>query len=480
MSSITVNNKRVPFNDGEKLLNVLRNAGYSVSAPCGGNGKCGKCAVSVDGEMRAACKTEAVDGMTVELQDVGAGNIETASEQSFAFTPRKGKGAAVDLGTTTVAVKLFDLETGHETETRSAWNAQKAFGADVITRAQYTMENPDGLEKLSAIIRAQIKELCPDADEVFVAGNTVMEHIAAGISPAGIVVAPFTPLTLFSDGGSDKELKFSPCAASYVGGDITAGLLSAKLHEREGNYLFLDIGTNGEMAIGGKNGFTCCAVACGPAFEGTGISCGMQSTEGAVNHVRLENGKFVYDVIGGGEIKGICGSGLIDLLAVLLETEIVDETGRLLPPDEVPEEYESLVSEDENGNGIFHLSDKVSFTAADVRQLQLAKAAVAAGIKVLVKYTGTALAELDGLCLAGGFGSYLSVHNAARIGMLPTELTGKTEVLGNTSLKGACEVLLMPERFEKLREICKSCRYIELSGNRDFSDEFMEQMLFEI
>ena len=479
MSSITVNSKSVYFEEGENLLNVLRNAGYSVSAPCGGNGKCGKCTVIVDGEKCLACKTPARDGMLAELIGESGGSIETGEKQSFAFTPRKGIGCAVDLGTTTVAVKRFDLETGRELDTLSAWNAQKPFGADVITRAQYTMENADGLERISAVIRRQIKELCGDADEIFVAGNTVMEHIAAGISPATIAVAPYTPVTLFEDGGSDSGLKFSPCVAGYVGGDITAGLLASGLCERKGKYLFLDIGTNGEMALGGKDGFVCCAVACGPAFEGAGISCGMQSVDGAVNRVRLENGEFVYDVIGGGEIKGFCGSGLIDLLAALLETEIVDETGRLLPPDEVPEEYEKLVEEDDNGNGVFHLTEDITFTAADVRRLQLAKAAVAAGINVLAAETGIDLDEVDGLCLAGGFGKYISVENAVKIGMLPEELKDKTETLGNTSLKGACEVLLMPEKLSSLNAIRESCRYIELSGNRAFSEKFMDCMLFE-
>lgn len=465
--------------EGANLLEVLRNAGYEVSAPCGGNGKCGKCLVNVDGEECLACRTCVQNGMTVELKTEQGGEIRADETENNDFTPRQGIGAAVDLGTTTVAVKRFDLSTGREIETKTAWNAQKAYGADVISRAQYTMEHDDGLERLSGIIRSQIGELCSDADEVFVAGNTVMEHIAAGISPKSIALAPFKPETLFEEGGKDEKFRFSPCVAGYVGGDITSGILACGLDRKPGKNLFLDIGTNGEMALGGENGFVSCAVACGPAFEGAGISCGMQSIKGAVNRVRIENGRPVYDVIGGGEIEGLCGSGLIDLLAVLLELEIVDETGRLLPPDEAPDGFEDILKEDENENGEFHLTETVYLSAADVRQLQLAKAAVAAGIRVLTDSEGISLREVDALYLAGGFGSWLNVKNAVCIGMLPKELADRIVTVGNSSLKGAVQVLLKPEKFAELLDIQRNCRYIELSGNREFSDEFMEQMLFE-
>ncbi|MBR6840294.1 MAG: DUF4445 domain-containing protein, partial [Oscillospiraceae bacterium] len=288
-----------------------------------------------------------------------------------------------------------------------------------------------------------------------------------------IAVAPFTPRTLFED-----SEHFAPCAAGYVGGDITAGLLASGLFEKEGKYLFLDVGTNGEMALGGSRGFTCCAVASGPAFEGAGIVCGMAGVDGAVSRVGLRDGKLFYEVIGGGEAKGLCGSGLVDLAALLCREGIVTASGLLLPPDEAPDQWAAYLKEDEDGNGVFFLTPSVYLTARDIRQLQLAKAAVAAGIRVLLKKSGTDLCEIQGLYLAGGFGSFLDPHSAADIGMLPKELTEKTTVLGNASLAGASMALTDEGARARLRDIQRACRYIELSGDRGFNEEYPEQMFF--
>ena len=266
--------------------------------------------------------------------------------------------------------------------------------------------------------------------------------------------------------------------AGYVGGDITAGLLASGLWERDERSLFLDIGTNGEMALGGRDGFLCCAVASGPAFEGAGISCGMTGTEGAVAHVRAENGALRLEVIGGGKARGICGSGLLDLAALLCRERVISASGLLLPPEEAPEKWKAYLGEDGDGNGIFYLTPDVYLTARDVRQLQLAKAAVAAGIRVLLKKSGVDVSELDGLCIAGGFGSFLDPKSAAEIGMLPAELADRTETLGNASLKGAGMALLDETARARLYDIQRACRYIELSGDADFNDEYPEQMAF--
>ena len=394
----------------------------------------------------------------------------------------------MDIGTTTVAVKLFDLKDGRELGVKSAWNAQAPYGADVITRCQFIMEHEEGLERLSGLIRDQVFRMADELrreekiDEFFLAGNTVMEHIFMGLSPVSIATAPFKPLSLFDGGEVFAEkgaaLSCSPCVAGYVGGDITAGLLASGLDEKEECSLFLDVGTNGEMALGGMNGFLCCAVASGPAFEGAGISCGMASADGAVSRVRWEEDGPVFQVIGGGEAKGICGSGLLDLLAMLLELELVDETGRLLPPDEAPEGFERWLSEDENGNGVFHLTDRVSLSAADVRQLQLAKAAVAAGIAVLTETAGIRADQIDRLYLAGGFGAYLNVESAVAIGMLPDCLKERTVSLGNSALAGAAMALLSGEKRKQLLKIKEKCQYLELSGNKSFNRLYPEHMMF--
>ena len=323
----------VQVNDNETLLAALRKAGFSVPAACGGRGKCGKCRVKINGVQRLACKVIPTDGDTVELPEAAAGAILTDTVSIAApKAAQSGMAAAVDLGTTTVAVRIYDLENAAELGTLSAWNAQAAYGGDVISRIRYTMDEPDGLHELSALVRRQTEELILDAladcgrdkaelRSVFLAGNTVMQHIFAGLPVRSIATAPFKPETLFEAPTGDTllgaELSYAPCVAGYVGGDITAGLLASNLCSAGGSSLFLDIGTNGEMALVSGGRISCCAVASGPAFEGAGISCGMPALSGAVSHVRYDRG-FLYDVIGAVEPVGICGSGLIDLAATLL------------------------------------------------------------------------------------------------------------------------------------------------------------------
>lgn len=486
----------------EILLDVLRRNGLTVTAPCGGKGICGKCMVTLlepDGERDRvlACKLPVVRDLQVLLDEQGSGIICDDSPAALAATEhRTGYGAAVDLGTTTVALKLFDLSDGREVASASGWNRQAPYGADVLTRCQYCMEHPDGLDQLSILAVAQITSLLEqackksnvkynDIKEIYLAGNTVMEHILFRLPPDSIAVAPFHPQSLFDDGNclalGSTPLYPAPCVAGYVGGDITAGLLACNLHKKPGYHLFLDVGTNGEMALGGKEGFLCCAVASGPAFEGAGISCGMASADGAVSSVRWEDGAPVLTVIGGGTPKGICGSGLLDLLAILLKLGIVDESGYLQPPDELEKDFSPWLAEDEDGNGIFYLTpDKsISFTARDVRALQLAKAAVAAGISVLLEESGIGFTQLAGLYLAGGFGSHLNADSAVVIGMLPEAMRNKITCVGNSALAGASMALLDPAKRVTLLNIQRKCKYLELSGHKGFNRLYPEHMTFD-
>lgn len=484
---------------GENLLETLRRNGLELSAPCGGNGKCGKCRVEIESsagrESVLACRYRIEGDICLHLPEQGDEAIcrEGRQVDITYCIGRSGLGAAVDIGTTTLAVKLFDLTDGRELGSCGAWNSQSSFGADVISRCQYVIEHEDGLELLKKRIQSQVFSLIhklmdrsgreeEELEELFVVGNTVMEHIFMGLSPAGMALAPFRPLTIFME----KTLVYikniktfaAPCVAAYVGGDVLAGLLSSGLGSREGLNLFLDIGTNGEMALGGERGFACCAVASGPAFEGAGISCGMAGMPGAVKAVKWKENGFEMETIGGEEPRGLCGSGLISLLALMLELGAVDEGGRLLPPEEAPEELGAWLDEDENGNGCLHLTERVYLTAGDVRQLQLAKAAVAAGIDVLMEELGICPGDIDGVYIAGGFGSGLDVKAAAAIGMLPEELADRAEAIGNSALGGAAMALLDMGSREELYRIQKKCRYIELSGDARFNRAFPAHMMF--
>ena len=478
---------------GETLLSALRRSGFTLPAACGGRGKCGKCRVGVNSVSRLACRVVPNDGDVVTLPEKSGGRILTQTPEIVSCAGKmSGLAAAVDLGTTTVAVRLYELAGGLELKTISAWNAQAAYGGDVISRIQYTMETLNGLNELSRIIRAQVEDMISRALEdcgkskselrhTVLVGNTVMQHIFASLPVEGIARAPFKPETLFENDRSDSLLgapvHYSPCVAGYVGGDITAGLLADGLFVQPELRLFLDIGTNGEMALGNESGALCCAVASGPAFEGAGISCGMPGITGAVSHVSYDRG-FLCDIVGGGEAKGICGSGLVDLVAVLLERGVIDESGRLLPPQDAPEDMRRYLTEDGQGNGVFHLTKAVSLTARDVRNLQLAKAAVAGGIRVLLEQRGVTADDIASVELAGGFGNYLSPENVVRIGMLPRACLSKIRPLGNAALAGASMLALDGENWRKLAEIPKKCRYLELSGRDDFSRAFTDSLTF--
>lgn len=467
---------------GCNLLEFLREKGYVVNAPCGGNGLCGKCTVLLrqGGQTREvfACKTVLTEPCEVYLPD-DSGDISWNSPSGH-LQPEAGRvgfGAAVDLGTATVALTLYDLQTGRELGSVSRWNAQKSFGADVISRAGFCMDNEGGLSRLSETIRTQIlgmlEELCSregisrgDVREVFLAGNTVMEHIFAGLSPASIALAPYNPASHF-DKGEAVDLGgipfyLSPCVAGYVGGDITAGLLTDAVHKAGNTFLFIDVGTNGEIVLGSESRYTSCAVASGPAFEGAGISCGMPAADGAVYSAEIISGEIFYRVIGGGQPKGICGSGLLDLAACLLELGYISESGRL----------------NCSGEHVFHLTDSVYLTQKDVRQLQLAKAAVSAGITRLLESENIALSDISALYLAGGFGTRLRSESAVRTGMLPRELAGRIKPLGNTSLSGAATALLIPAKREELINIKNRCGYLELSADKAFNERFVEAMQF--
>ncbi len=479
--------------EGEQILALLQREGFYVPAACGGRGACGKCTVTVTkGEKKRrvlACRSR-IDGDCRIITDEISGGAILADIRKIFRKPQEKKELAValDLGTTTLAAEMVDLSDGSSRGVAAEWNAQAAYGADVITRAQFCAENPDGLQTLQHVIRKQTDELLGrmgtsrgEVKRLFVAGNTIMQHIYAGLDPVPIAKAPFTPQAYFiGDEPKEEGIAYAPCVAGYVGGDITAGLMASGLFERQERSLYLDIGTNGEMALGGANGFLCCAVASGPAFEGAGIECGMPAADGAICHVFLEGNDLRYKVIGGGQAKGICGSGLIDLLGILCETRVISGSGRLLGPDEAPEKFTKYLEEDENGNGVFYLSEdrSVFLTPRDVRQLQLAKAAVAAGIRVLLKKSGLHAEDLDKLYLAGGFGSYMDPGSAAKIGMIPAGLVPNIVLLGNASLKGAHMALTVRDVGEKLLKLRNACTYIELSGDADFNEEFTEQMFF--
>ena len=508
--SITVSTpsgpRDLPVQPGQTLLDALRQAGLPVRAPCGGRGTCGKCTVYLsapDGERAVlACRTAAEDGMVVRLSEEGPLAVELeGAERPLPCPPDGGQtgwGIACDIGTTTVVCHLVELSTGRTAATLGEGNAQRSYGGDVIARIRASMEGQR--PALTAAIRGQlarmIEVLCQNAGvpltevrAMAVAANTTMCHLLAGLAPDSLGAAPFTPLSRFGEEHDARELELpfngtvyiAPAVSGYVGGDITADLLWAQMDRAERPTLLIDVGTNGEMALGGADRLLCCSTAAGPAFEGAQISCGMTAAPGAISSVEWRDGALSCSVLGDGPAKGICGSGLIDAVAVMLELGAVDETGRMLDADEdegeIPEDALPylFLKDDEPA---FRLTEEVYVTQADVRKLQLGKGAIAAGVQVLLDAYGIPCGQVGGLLLAGGFGSYIRPESAARIGLIPKELLPVTQAIGNAAAEGARAALVSHEARERLARLRDHMEYLELSGLAAFNTAYMDAMLF--
>lgn len=482
--------------DGEKLMSVLCASNVHISAPCGGKGTCGKCRVTVEQNGRKmsvlACQTEIFSDTEVYITDDRGGIIEGEAEKLIQTDGERGLGVACDLGTTTLVLSLYDMSSGKLAATKRTWNEQRAFGADVISRIRHINEN--GIDRRQSVIKKQIdgciSEMCStngiNSDcikKIYISGNTVMQHIYCGLNPRSIASYPYKPQTLFfdyhlkSDTFKNADIVMSPCVSGYVGGDITAGLTC--IADDSDTFLYLDIGTNGEMALSHDGKMLCCSVATGPAFEGAQTECGMPAVDGAISSLKHENG-IKYTVIGGKKPVGICGSAIVQLTAILINRGIITDTGRLCSPDDLDFDTDISMGEDADGNGIVYLTDdkSVYFSASDVRKIQLAKASLAAGIKTLVKAADITYDDIKTVYISGGFGKYLDANSAVTIGMIPAELRDKITYIGNASLKGTVKILMSEKERKTQSDLRKKCEYIELSLNAEFRDEYVEQMPF--
>ena len=413
--------------------------------------------------------------------------------------------AAFDIGTTTVAGYLLDGKTGEQLATASALNTQTEYGADVIMRANYSLEH--GTEELSTCIRELLRKLIgtlceaakkspEDIYQVSVVGNTCMHHLFLGIVPDSLVHAPYNPA--ISQGLMFPAEKFHlgihpggqlvalPVIAGFVGADTVACLLAVNLEEEKKMTLMIDIGTNGEIVLGNEKRRIACSTAAGPAFEGAQIELGMPAAKGAVDKVWLEGRRIKYSVIGNDRPVGLCGSGLIDALAVLLKAGIIDENGTILSGQELPILFRSYVFEveaEETAQSTelslaVHIAPGVYITQEDIRKLQLAKGAIAAGIEVLFKEYGCKPCDLDILTFAGGFGNYIDKASAAAIGLFPQELLDKAKEVGNAAGNGAVSAALSQEAWKRALDISGNMRYIELASYPHFNEMYVEHMNF--
>lgn len=496
------------------LSDALRQAGFEFDMPCGGRQRCGKCAVRAKGALseisktekqylngypedtRLACFASALGNCTVFFNEASA--LISTDGISLDISPdgdASGIGFAVDIGTTTVAVYAYELKSGKELCRDAFLNPQKSFGADVISRIDSALKgNAEQLshllvESLSASFSRLCQKCSIPSDKVtsaVITGNTAMlylllkqdvtplshapfettEHLGKGFKASDIGIAGF----------ENMQVSIPPAVSAFVGSDITCSMLSSfeKFTPTTSTALMIDIGTNGEMVLISGESIICCSTAAGPAFEGAGITNGCLANEGAINSVGVENGEIIFSVIGGGEPHGICGSGLIDAIAVFLKLGLIDETGCI--NEESP--YSQYITEHDGSPALKIGNSDIIITGGDIRAVQLAKSAICAGIFTLIHAFGIEEKDIEQLILAGGFGSFINTESAAGIGLIPDSLKSKAVAAGNAAGMGASAILLSKEAKNRAEDLAARAKTADLSTDPYFMEKYIECMMF--
>lgn len=473
---------------------------HSVEFPCGGQGRCRGCRVrTISGNLeindaqrerlteaelkdgwRLACQCHVEQDITLELRQWDAAIL--TNETAFSFTPQEGIGVAVDIGTTTVVAQMLDMQTGAVLSVRTGLNPQARFGGDVMSRVQTAVAENGALQLQEVILRqvgALVHQLITAARvssesvrRVSLVGNTVMHHLFCGIDLTPLSAYPFEPVndglqtmsaaSLGWDSVPGAVIEFLPCMGGFVGSDILAGLLATGLHRFERPSLFVDLGTNGEIVVGNRDRILCASTAAGPAFEGARISMGMRAASGAIWKVARvgDSEEITCEVLGNAEPTGLCGSGLVDAVAVALELKQIKPGGRLIKGESLP------------------LREPVEISQTDIRELQLAKGAIAAGIKILLKQWGTTSEDLEHIYLAGAFGNYIDRSSARRIGLLEFD-PDRVQPVGNSALLGAKVALFAGEKGrDEQQEILSKSTHISLTADPEFQDIYVDCMGF--
>lgn len=462
MHKVRLNNRIVEVPDGTILADILIKSGENLPHLCGGKGTCKKCLVSVNGKDELSCRYKIKSDIDVVLPENDDIFSEIGSNESGKIT--KNCCYCLDIGTTTLAIALVSLDKKEIIKVKTATNPQRAFGGDVLNRIEYC--NKNGISELQICLINKINELIEElgadlANTMYISGNTTMLHIFFGVNPSSMGVAPYTPVFIESKEINANEIGIKnikkvislPCISAFVGADLVAGINYANMPSDNKFNLLVDLGTNAEIILYNENELYCTSAAAGPCFEGANITCGMSATDGAIFYYS-NNGN--YETINNTEPKGICGTGLIDIIAILLQKGIIDKTGYM--------DCEK-----------FFITDTAKLTQKDIRQFQLAKSAVYSGLAAILKEKAISFEDIENLFISGGFSAKINIENAIRTGLLPKELKDKVIVLNNSSLLGtvkyACEK-------NDLSVYLKNAEYIDLSANEYFSDLFINNLDF--
>ncbi len=462
MHKISINNETILVPDGAILSDILIKSDKKLPHLCGGKGTCKKCLVLVNGKKELSCQYEIKSDIDVVLSENDAIFSETGANESGTIT--ENCCLVLDIGTTTLALALVSLDEKEIIKVKTATNPQRAFGGDVLTRIEYC--NKNGVSELQTLLIKEINKMIDEfvvcsVNTMYVSGNTTMLHLFFGVDPSSIGVAPYTPVFLESKkikavdiGLKNIENVISlPCISSFVGADLVAGVNHANLPNNNKYNLLVDLGTNAEIVLYNSDYLLCTSAAAGPCFEGANITCGMSATDGAIYSYSADGS---FQTINNKTPKGICGTGLIDIIAVLFEKGVIDETGYMDCEE-------------------FFITDSVKLTQSDIRQFQLAKSAVYSGVSALLKEKSISFSDIENLFISGGFSAKINIENAVKIGLLPKELKDKCIPINNSSLLGTIKYAL---EQNDLSVYTKNAEYIDLSTNSYFSDLFIENMEF--
>ena len=530
--------REAEVNEGQTILEAAIKCGVDIDGNCAGNGTCGKCKVKIlsgdvtqkeEKQHYTLSDAELANGLTLACTSIPVTDliVETSETETTAdrkkrmlnlpegFVPDRdakgGIGVAVDIGTTTVVVSFWNLETGEKLAVEAMTNPQGAYGADVISRITYAIENNDGLEvlhnKVITAINDTVEEFLKQNDKNIdcikkysVVGNTTMSHLFLNIDPSSLAVAPFAPAftgevekncsELGLNGSKDCRVIVVPNIAGHVGSDITAGIITTDLMERDKGHLFIDIGTNGEIVLSANGRIMACSTAAGPAFEGSSIKYGMRAASGAIERVYIDDDGVKIDVIGDGVPTGICGSGIIDAVGELIRTGVVDKSGRMLAPERLEKKgiskaIISHIEESSEGAGYDFVlyraesaENNVYITQKDIREIQLAKAAISAGISIMMQEIGIEKVELEKVSVAGAFGNYIRNESAVSMGLLPDIGLENIHAIGNSAGVGVSMVLLSSEARKFAVDVSNTVEHIDLAEKKNFQDEYLKGMRF--
>lgn len=529
--TLHVNDRVIQCSEGANLMTVLLRNGFELDNACGGRKICGKCKVRIlsGGEATAAerrhlSKEEVENGIRLACfvkvdRDL---EVRTLSEEAdreydaltegvlpeFSISLPAGAGEygiAVDIGTTTVALRLLSLCDGKILTEAADINPQKKYGLDVLSRITYEMEHSEcgrfALQReIVNLLNRLIEKVCGDcgisADEITrmaVSANCTMVHMLLGVDATPIGKAPFQPILTGPQHVAGKKIGLVcanadvyciPAVSSYIGGDIVAGAYVCDLHNKNGNTLFIDIGTNGEIVLAQNGKLDSCSCAAGPALEGMNLSCGMRGETGAISDFQLDAEELRFSVIGECEPKGICGSGILSAVTQLLQNGILRKSGAYVRLERLPEgDYRRKYLEaEEDGTRVFVVNNAaeggagIRISQQDVRQVQLAKGAIRSGFQVLLAKDGLQDDDVDRVLVAGQFGSHLAPADLTGTGILPASLTNRIEYVGNTALSGACMALLSDSVKEEMEELSRRIKYTEL-GNAEGYEYVLAQCM---